>query len=56
MYRFQNSRNAPLPAVRLLKRGALDAAMPRDAARIDAAQRAQQIALRRAHAHRRWSP
>lgn len=56
MYRFQNSSNAPLPAVRLLKRGALDAAMPQDAARIDAAQRAEQIALRRAHAHRRWSP
>lgn len=56
MYRFQNSHNAPLPTARLLKRSALAAAMPFDATRVSPKQRSVQIAERRVHAQRRWSP
>lgn len=56
MYRFQNSRNSPLPVATLHKISALPAVMPKDAVMATPAMREAQRELRRAHAHRRWSP
>ena len=56
MYRFQNTRDNPLPHARLLKRADLGSVMPENAVTLTAEQREAQRAIRRAHAHRRWEP
>ncbi len=56
MYRYLNSRTAPVPQVLLLPSSQLAEHMPVGAAVVMPAERARQITLRRQHALKRWSP
>jgi hypothetical protein len=56
MYRFQHSKAAAVPTVRLASLARLREELPRDTAAVTPAQRSAEIGVRRAHAHRRWAP
>ena len=56
MYRYLNSRTAPVPQVLLLPVGQLVQYMPAGAVEVLPAERARQTTLRRQGALKRWSP
>jgi len=55
-YRYQQSKNAPQPQVRLLGRNELGDVLPSDTRRVTRADRVREIEMRRAHTTLRWAP
>lgn len=56
LYRYQQTKSAPVPVARLLERSALRSELPPDTPTVSAEERAGELAVRRAHAARRWGP
>jgi hypothetical protein len=55
-YRYQQSKNAPQPQVRLVDRNELGDVLPGDTRRVTRADRIREIEMRRAHTTLRWAP
>jgi len=56
MYRYQESADAPVPQARVVPLARLADALPPGTPRVAPAQRAEELAVRRHHLSRRWSP
>ncbi|MAE94927.1 MAG: hypothetical protein CL910_09735, partial [Deltaproteobacteria bacterium] len=56
LYRYQQARNAPVPKARRVPLAELRQTLPEDTPEVTPQQRALEIARRREHASRRWSP
>jgi hypothetical protein len=56
VYRYQDAKSVPLPTARLVKRGELASALPKDTPKLVPAERRADLAARNAHAARRWAP
>jgi len=56
LYRFQQATKSSDPEVRVVKLNELRGELPADTPTVNAEQRAAEVAMRRAHAARRWTP
>lgn len=56
LFRYQLTENAPEPTIELAKLADLTSTLPADTPRVTPEGRAEEIAVRRAHAARRWAP
>ncbi len=56
LFRFQQTRNHPVPAAEVVELSSLRERLPADTPDVTAEQRAAEIAARRDHAARRWAP
>jgi hypothetical protein len=56
LFRYQRASNNPTPTARVVSLSELRDALPADTPSVSPEQRAEEIAVRRAHAARRWAP
>lgn len=56
LFRYQQSKNNPMPTARLVALAELRGALPADTPGVSPEARRQDLAARRAHAARRWAP